>query len=153
MEPSFLLYSDSNIKRRPDIAISNGYSVVVTDVTIVAPESKPGKAAAEAAEKKRKLHTQATRESFGANRSVFVPFAVETNGYFDASCFKFAKEVATLLPRPAMRYACVRDMIGAASQAVARFRSTAVTNMLMRNVTGLENTLVSSFVSTLNKGR
>ena len=139
MEPSCLVYRNTTINMHPDIVITNGHSVVVTDLTIVAAEPKPGKAAAAAAKKKRELHDQATRECFGSARSIFVPFAAESNGYFDTSCFQFAKEVSALLPRPAMRSALIRDLLGAASQAIAQFRASAVRNMLMRNITGLEN--------------
>ena len=120
------------MKKRPD-ALFHGNKPYVTDYTIVTPlPDKPGQAATRAAEEKRKIHhAAATRAGHE-----FIPFAVETTGHFDKDCYKLFSRLADSVP-PSKRYAFKRDILGAASTAIAEFRASAIINACFESLTVL----------------
>ena len=116
-------------KQRPDATfyLSSGYTIV-TDYTIVTPDSnahgsRPGAAAARAADEKRRTHHAAA----AAAGHEFIPFAAETTGHFDSSVYKFVNKIAQFAA-PVHQHPLRRDILGAASTALAQYRALAVVN-------------------------
>ena len=115
------------MKKRPDATFYTDTTLmlpVVTDYTIVAPHaSKPGAAASAAAAEKVKIHDAAAKRA----GHEFIPFAVETTGHLDKSCYTLFNRLASSVV-PSARYAVRRDLIGATSTALAEFRARAIVN-------------------------
>ena len=124
-EPNFYPYPETDIDHRPDLTFYTLGTPIVTDVTIVTPAKgeRRGVAASRAAEAKSKHHTAAC----AAVDHRFIPFAMETTGHFDIKCFALFNSLVSLVPHRD-RFVFRRDMMGAASTALARFRAHAILN-------------------------
>ena len=129
-EPNYYNYAGGDF--RPDITVRmNGVQNVATDVTIVKPhETEIGRAAKEAAEKKSARHNGPVAEY----NHVFVPFAVETTGHLDDSCFLFLKKMKYQIPFH-QRLLFRRDFLGNISTALARYRADAMQNVAANSQT------------------
>jgi hypothetical protein len=134
VEPGGYQYEDGS-RGRPDLAVQipGSSKRIVTDVSIVNPELRrdednelveiPGRAAAKAAHTKIERHEKACQLS----HHTFIPFVLETTGFFDRNCDVFIKSVARLLAQ-SIRRDFVRDVYGAAAAASAKMRAIAVFN-------------------------
>ena len=122
-EPNFYIYDGTDVDHRPDLTFYTLGTPIVTDVTIVAPVGRRGEAAHLAATAKTRHHSAACANA----DHHFIPFAMETNGHFDIKCFDLFKRLAMLVPHRD-RFAFKRDLMGAASTALARFRALAIRN-------------------------
>ena len=122
-EPNFYIYDGTDVDHRPDLTFYTLGTPIVTDVTIVAPVGRRGEAAHLAAAAKTRHHSAACANA----DHHFIPFAMETNGHFDIKCFDLFKRLAMLVPHRD-RFALKRDLMGAASTALARFRALAIRN-------------------------
>lgn len=125
VEPTFYEYNDpSGSRRRPDLTFHTP-SPIVTDVTVVYPESRTGVASAKAARDKHKLHDDA------ANRMShkFIPFAMETFGHLDTSCYDLRRALEVQLPRHLQR-AFRFDLTHAVSCTLAKARAMTVISSL-----------------------
>lgn len=98
-EPTGYFY-DNGRKHRADIAFFTN-PILVTDVTVVAPSpgNQGGAAAAEAAKRKRALHNDAVTEK----GHIFVPCALESYGWQDASVSDMIKRLMGELPNCVQR--------------------------------------------------
>ena len=122
-EPGFYVYGDGSIRHRPDLTFHVYGDTVATDITIVTPVDDAGTAAHHAADAKTTHHAAAVR----ASHHDFIPFALETNGHLDKRCFHLVDKIARHVPQYE-RHWFARDMIGAASSAVAQYRAQALLN-------------------------
>jgi hypothetical protein len=134
-EPDFYLYSDKKNKR-PDLTFSipSQRPKIVIDVTVVQPHVKSnedvvfvGRAAAEAANNKIEKHESAAE--LQGHR--FIPFALETTGYFDRAAKEFINILRNTLPFSS-RQNFTRDMYGAVSTALAEYRAEILTLTLTK---------------------
>lgn len=92
-EPTCYRYDDGSAKR-PDFTAHLADGTFALDVTIVSPDSAPGKGAKDAAAAKTEKHGAAA-ESLGHE---FLPLAFETFGHCDRSFDKFSRMVAGTAP-------------------------------------------------------
>ena len=122
-EPGIYVYANTAVRHRPDITFHLYGSNIATDITIVRAGATPGANARYAAEKKIQHHSIAVNNQ----GHEFVPFAMEVNGHIDQDCFKLIKKIAEQVPRYE-RHWFIKDMIGAASTALAKYRALAVRN-------------------------
>ena len=120
-EPNYYNYMVGNC--RPDITVRmTGTKFIAIDVTIVKPDAEDtGKAARRAAETKEKTHAAAV----AAFDHFFIPFALETTGHMDETCFQFFKLVRNEVQFH-HRIQFQRDFFGSISTALARFRATSM---------------------------
>ena len=134
VEPGYFNYADNtDEKARPDIHFTSPRvegGGVVTDVTVVAQQDGvPGKAAAQKAINKRERHFVACKKM----DCVFVPFVVESTGFFDSSCRRLARALLPMIHYAARRQ-FARELLGAAATSLARTRAMALRNMLTRTL-------------------
>jgi hypothetical protein len=85
---------DSFHDQRPDITFHT-CPKIATDLTIVTPHTDVGVAAAEAADNKVKVHKAAVAKL----GHVFLPFAMETFGHRDKSCFALVDHLKGSIPQ------------------------------------------------------
>ena len=130
-EPNYYNYATGNC--RPDITVRMvGTKNIAIDLTIVKPDANEiGAAAKRAAEAKEKIHGAAV----SAFEHVFIPFALETTGHMDASCFAFFKLVRNEVHFH-HRIQFQRDFFGAISTALARFRAHSMISAANQSLTG-----------------
>jgi hypothetical protein len=132
VEPTFYHYA-SGQHNRPDITFcvqNRGY--ITTDITVVQPvdstdETSIGVAATLAASAKVAKHSAAV--SLMNHR--FIPFAMETTGHMDVGCFTLINTLKHSVPF-ASRLAFVRDMRGAVSTAMAKYRAEVLRQTVLR---------------------
>ena len=135
-EPNFYDYKDG-LLNRPDLTfcIPTQRPYLCTDITIVQPdESKPesfqiGLAAARAANAKILKHSAAVHQ----RDHQFIPFALETTGHFDNGARELIRILKDTLPYSS-RVNFHRDMYGAVSTALARYRAEIVQAALTKAV-------------------
>ena len=123
-EPHF--YSSELI---PDLTMRIQGRQIATDVTVVLPKEggMVGEAAENAAqEKKRKYDSVVTQ--FGHE---FIPFAVETTGHFGTDCMILVNKLQYHVDFE-VRYQFRRDVMGAVSTALAKYRANSVSNAIFR---------------------
>lgn len=137
-EPNFYDYA-GGVENRPDLTfcLATRRTHLTTDITIVQPElAKTGShqigiAAARAANAKILKHAAAVHQ----RDHEFIPFALETTGHFDSSAREFIRIIKDSLPF-SLKLNFVRDMYGAVSTALARYRAellvTSLTNAKTR---------------------
>ena len=95
-------------------------------MTVVAPNPRLiGQAAANAALEKVRDHEEPTK----SKQHAFIPFAMETNGFMHSGCRLLAGTLANSMPKH-LRHAFLRDFMGSAATALARFRAAAVIGAL-----------------------
>ena len=131
-EPNYYNYTTGNC--RPDITVRMvGTKNIAIDLTIVKPDpNEIGAAAKRAAETKEKIHGAAV----AAFDHIFIPFALETTGHMDASCFLFFKLIRNEVQFH-HRIQFQRDFFGAISTALARFRAHSMISAANQCLSGM----------------
>lgn len=117
-EPTCYAYEEG--RKRPDILFAT-FRTIATDVTIVKPHEKPGEAAKEADEKKRKEHRAAVER----HQHVFIPGACEAYGLIGPSMVTLVKELANDLPI-STQFIFKRTMMNAIASILARSRASGI---------------------------
>lgn len=133
IEPGFYTYENTDVKHRPDITFYTNSKAVCTDLSIVSPDvdfdnARRGAAASRQAKAKSKHHQAAVSKM----EHVFIPFVMETSGHFDRDCFKMITALSDIARGPRARHVFKRDLIGAASTSIAKFRSEAILKACLR---------------------
>ena len=120
-EPNYYSYVGEH--HRPDLTVRMiGEKNIAIDVTIVKPDEKEiGKAAKQAAAKKNEIHSDVVAKF----EHVFIPFALETSGHMDESCFEFFKKIKNQVQFH-QRIQFGRDFFGAISAALAKYRARSM---------------------------
>ena len=117
-EPTCYAYEEG--RKRPDILFAT-FRTIATDVTIVKPHEKPGEAAKEADEKKRKEHRAAVER----HQHVFIPGACEAYGLIGPSMVTLVQELANDLPI-STQFIFKRTMMNAIASILARSRASGI---------------------------
>ena len=131
LEPTIYYSGYDQGNCRPDLTATNGVKHIATDITIVTERGTPGAAAAAAAEEKIRKHNDAVMQQ----HHVFIPFALESTGFLDASCFRFIRAVCELAPYKSLAYSIKRSIIGTTMLSLAHFRAKAIRNMCDKSIT------------------
>jgi hypothetical protein len=120
VEPGFYKYAN-DLHQRPDVTVHLAMQPLTTDVVICQQEDHVGQHAKEWARRKRRTHDAAVSQ-YGHR---FVPFALETHGHRDSSCYDFIDKIARTL-QPYQRWHFKTHVTSPVSTALARARVNAV---------------------------